>query len=157
MGCFCGYASGGLIISKWPSGCCGTKVCGRTFIALVSPRLSYYVNGHQPLQCPNNAEADKQACIQWLEGVPVEDTATCLHQKMKHTGQHTTNSTVHSGVGQQNNLLLPAPQDIPPDKTTLYWPWSVQIRPQWCSLVAPCGEGLMTGGHCLLALVSYLL
>lgn len=103
----------------------------------------YHVNEQQPLWYPGNREADKLVCIWWLEGAPSEVIVTWFYQKMKYTGQWTTNSTMLPGVGQQNNLFLPAPQDIPWGKTTLHCPWSMRIRPWWCSLVTTGGgEGL---------------
>jgi len=49
-------------------------------------------------------------------------------------------------VGTINNLLLPAPEDLEPERQKVKWPWKVQPGPKWCGLLAPWGRFLEVGG-----------
>ena len=43
-------------------------------------------------------------------------------------------------IGNENNLLLPAPANLEPGTHRIKWPWKVQVGPKWCGLLAPWGR-----------------
>ena len=57
-----------------------------------------------------------------------------------------TNSQVRPQTGNENNLLLPAPENLEPAMHRTEWPWKVQVGPKWCGLLAPWGRLLEVGG-----------
>ena len=58
---------------------------------VVKPRTIhvYHVSGHQPLQSPENDEAETPARVQWIKDSPSKNIACLLHQKLRHAGQKT--------------------------------------------------------------------
>ena len=48
-----------------------------------------------------------------------------------------TNNRVIPWVGNENNLLLPASENLEPGTHRIKWPWKVQVGPKWCGLLAP--------------------
>ena len=57
-----------------------------------------------------------------------------------------TDNWVRPQVGNENNLLLPAPENLEPGTHRIKWPWKVQVGPKWCGLLAPWGRLLEVGG-----------
>ena len=57
-----------------------------------------------------------------------------------------TNNRVIPWVGNENNLLLPASENLEPGTHRIKWPWKVQVGPKWCGLLAPWGRLLEVGG-----------
>ena len=49
-------------------------------------------------------------------------------------------------IGNKNNLLLPALENLEPGTPKTDWPWKVQVGPKWCGLLAPWGRLLEVGG-----------
>ena len=56
-----------------------------------------------------------------------------------------TDNWVRPQVGNENNLLLPAPENLEPGTHRIKWPWKVQVGPKWCGLLAPWGRLLEVG------------
>ena len=52
---------------------------------------------------------------------------------------------VRPQIGNENNLLLPAPENLDPSTHRIKWPWKVQVGPKWCGLLAPWGRLLEVG------------
>ena len=48
-------------------------------------------------------------------------------------------------MGNENNLLLPAPENLEPGTHRIKCPWKVQVEPKWCGLLAPWGRLLEVG------------
>ena len=48
-----------------------------------------------------------------------------------------TSNQVRSQTDNENNLLLPAPENLEPGTHRIEWPWKVQLGPKWCGLLAP--------------------
>ena len=57
-----------------------------------------------------------------------------------------TDNQVRPQIGNENNLLLPAPEYLDPGTHRIKWPWKVQVGPKWCGLLAPWGRLLEMGG-----------
>ena len=57
-----------------------------------------------------------------------------------------TDNQVRPQIGNENNLLLPAPENLEPGTHRIKWPWKVQVGPKWCGLLAPWGKLLEVGG-----------
>ena len=57
-----------------------------------------------------------------------------------------TDNWVRPQVGNENNLLLPAPENLESGTRRIKWPWKVQVGPKWCGLLAPWGRLLEAGG-----------
>ena len=57
-----------------------------------------------------------------------------------------TDHQVRPQIGNENNLLLPAPENLDPGTHRIKWPWKVQVGPKWCGLLAPWGRLLEVGG-----------
>ena len=53
---------------------------------------------------------------------------------------------VRPQIGNENNLLLPAPENLDPSTHRIKWPWKVQVGPKWCGLLAPWGRLLEVEG-----------
>ena len=51
-----------------------------------------------------------------------------------------TDNQVRLQIGSENNILLPAPENLEPGTHRIKWPWEVQVGPKWCGLLAPCGR-----------------
>lgn len=51
-----------------------------------------------------------------------------------------TDSEVRPQIGNENNLLLPAPDNLEHGTHKIEWPWKVQVGPKWCGLLAPGGD-----------------
>ena len=51
-----------------------------------------------------------------------------------------TDNRVRPQVGNENNLLLPAPESLDPGTHKTKWPWKVQVGPKSCGLLAPWGD-----------------
>ncbi|XP_048789277.1 uncharacterized protein LOC125687936 [Lagopus muta] len=49
-------------------------------------------------------------------------------------------------IGNENNLLLSAPENLDPDTHRIKCPWMVQVGPKWCGVLAPWGRLLEVGG-----------
>ena len=47
-----------------------------------------------------------------------------------------TDNQVRPQIGNENNLLLPAPENLEPGTHRIEWPWKVQEGPKWCGLLA---------------------
>ena len=58
----------------------------------------------------------------------------------------STGNQVRPHTGNENNLLLPAPENLEPDTYRVKWPWKVQVEPKWCGLLALWGRLLEVGG-----------
>ena len=58
----------------------------------------------------------------------------------------STNSWLSPQIGDENNLLLPAPENLEPDTYRVKWPWEVQVGPKWRGLLALWGE-IVGGGR----------
>ena len=112
----------------------------------------YHISGYQPLQSLGNDEADTLARVRWIENSPSENIARWLHQKLQHAGHKTMWATllrihqVRPLIGNENNLLFPAPENLDPGTHRIKWPWKVQVGPKWCGLLAPWGRLLELGG-----------
>ena len=48
-----------------------------------------------------------------------------------------TDNQVRPQIGNENNLLLPVPENLDPGTHRIKWPWKVQVGPKWCGLLAP--------------------
>ena len=48
-----------------------------------------------------------------------------------------TDNQVRPQIGNENNLLLPAPENLEPGTYRIKWHWTVQVGPKWCGLLAP--------------------
>ena len=57
-----------------------------------------------------------------------------------------TDHQVRPQIGKENNLLLPAPENLDPGTHRMKWPWKVQVGSRWCGLLAPWGRWLEMGG-----------
>ena len=57
-----------------------------------------------------------------------------------------TDNQVRPQIGNENNLLLPVPENLNPGTHRIKWPWKVQVGPKWCGLLAPWGRLLEMGG-----------
>ena len=57
-----------------------------------------------------------------------------------------TDNQVRPQIGNENNLLLPASENLEPGTHRIKWPWKVQVGPKWCGLLAPWGRLLEMGG-----------
>ena len=57
-----------------------------------------------------------------------------------------TDNQVRPQIGNENNLLLPVPENLDPGTHRIKWPWKVQVGPKWCGLLAFCGRLLEVGG-----------
>lgn len=57
-----------------------------------------------------------------------------------------TDSQVKPQISNENNLLLPAPENLDPGTHKIKWPWKVQVGLKWCGLLAPWGRLLEVGG-----------
>ena len=57
-----------------------------------------------------------------------------------------TDNQVRPQIGNENNLLLPAPENLEPGTHRIKWPWKVQVGPKWCGLLAPWGILLEMAG-----------
>ena len=51
-----------------------------------------------------------------------------------------TDNRVRPQVGNENSLLLPAPENLEPGTRRIKWPWKVQVGPKSCGLLAPWGD-----------------
>ena len=47
-----------------------------------------------------------------------------------------TDNQIRHQIGNENNLLLPAPENLDPGTHRIKWPWKVQVGPKWCGLLA---------------------
>ena len=56
-----------------------------------------------------------------------------------------TDHQVRPQIGNENHLLLPAPENLDPGTHRIKWPWKVQVGPRWCGLLAPWGRLLEVG------------
>ena len=57
-----------------------------------------------------------------------------------------TDNQVRPQIGNENNLLLPVPENLNPGTHRIKWPWKMQVGPKWCGLLAPWGRLLEVGG-----------
>ena len=57
-----------------------------------------------------------------------------------------SDNVVRPQVGNENSLLLPAPENLESGTRRIKWPWKVQVGPKWCGLLAPWGRLLEVGG-----------
>ena len=48
-----------------------------------------------------------------------------------------TDNKIKLQVSNENNLLLPSPENLDPGTHRIKWPWKVQVGPKWCGLLAP--------------------
>ena len=51
-----------------------------------------------------------------------------------------TNNQIRPQIGGENDLQLPAPENLEPGTHRIKWPWKVQVGPKWCGLLAPWGR-----------------
>jgi len=51
-----------------------------------------------------------------------------------------TDNQVGPQIGNENNLLLPAPENLDLGIHRIKWPWKVQVEPKWCGLLEPWGR-----------------
>ena len=65
-----------------------------------------------------------------------------------------TDNQVRPQIGNENNLLLPAPENLEPGTHRIKWPWKVQVGPKWCGLLAPWGRLLEVGGSVVLPVIG---
>ena len=63
-----------------------------------------------------------------------------------------TDNHVRPQIGNENNLLLSAPENLDLGTYRIKWPWKVQVGPKWCGLLAPWGR-LLEGGGSVVPLV----
>ena len=64
------------------------------------------------------------------------------------------NNWVRPQVGDENNLLLPAHENLEPSTHRIKWPQKVQVGPKWCDLLAPWGRLLEVGGSAVHPVIS---
>jgi len=57
-----------------------------------------------------------------------------------------TFSQVRPQFGNENNLLLPAPENLEPVTCRIEWPWKVQVGLKWHGLLPPRGRLLEVDG-----------
>ena len=68
-----------------------------------------------------------------------------------------TSNQVRSQTDNENNLLLPAPENLEPGTHRIEWPWKVEVGPNWCGLLAPGGRVLEVGGfvfHLVIGIIT---
>ena len=56
-----------------------------------------------------------------------------------------SDNQVRPQIGNENNLLLPAPGNLEPGIHRIKWFWKVQVGPIRCGLLAPWGRLLEVG------------
>ena len=84
--------------------------------------------------------------LQDLNGRPTDGRSSAL--KMQQTTWASllriqipgTDNQVRPQIGNDNYLLLPAPENLDPGTHRIKWPWRVQVGPRWCGLLAPWGR-----------------
>ena len=57
-----------------------------------------------------------------------------------------TDNWVRPQIGNENNILLPAPENLEPCTHRIEYSWKVQVGPKWPGLLAPWGEIIEVGG-----------
>ena len=57
-----------------------------------------------------------------------------------------TDNQVRPQTGNENNLLLSAPENLEPGSQKIEWPWKVHVGPKWHGLLSPWGRLLEAGG-----------
>ena len=57
-----------------------------------------------------------------------------------------TDNQIRLQTGNENNLLLPAPENLEPGTHRIEWPWKVQVGLKQCGVLAPWGRLLEVRG-----------